>query len=64
MRSQRAGPLEPGMRGGVGIPRRESLRAASSFEPSSALIFPSSINFKIFILSSTVVMAASYPINT
>jgi hypothetical protein len=60
MRSQRAGPPMPGGRGGVGIPLRESLNAASSFAPSSALIFPSSIIFNIFILSSTVVMATSF----
>jgi hypothetical protein len=60
MRSQRAGPLEPGIRGGVGIPRRVSLNADRSFAPSSALILPSSIILSIFILSSTVVMVISY----
>src|SRR3990172_1744640 len=56
IRSQRAPPPAPGGRGGGGMPRRESLNAASSFEPSSALILPSSIIFRIFILSSLFAM--------
>ena len=57
MRSQRGPPGMPGIpggRGGVGV--REELNADKSLVPSSALSFPSSIIFKIFIRSSELAM--------
>src|SRR5574339_624765 len=59
MRSQRAPPGMPGGRGGVGT--RGLFKAASSLVPSSALSFPSSIIFNIFMRSSELAISASLP---
>ena len=53
------GGLFPGTPGSREL-RWPSANAASSLAPSSALIFPSSIIFNIFIRSSTLVMAHLY----
>jgi hypothetical protein len=58
MRSVRGAPGLPAAVGSREL-RRPSAKAASSLAPSSALIFPYSIIFNIFIRSSTLVMSAS-----
>jgi hypothetical protein len=58
IRSQRADPVGR-IPPEVLAPRRPSVRAESSLVPSSALILPSSIIFKIFMRSSDVVITAS-----
>src|SRR6185436_11832650 len=59
MRSQRGVPDMPAGRGGAGT--RGLLRAESSLVPSSALSFPSSIIFNIFMRSSELAITASLP---